>query len=747
MNSYNKQNNKQDIIQNQNIISKQNNIDYFKELNDIYKEIEKIYNQLSKNEDFLVIIENIKTNFINNNISIIEDNLSNTKLTNYASFDTKIIKILKILIQMLENFSNIKKENLKKNKENVLKFLKLFDNKEERQEPTSLSNNIDDILTKTDKYDDYAHIDSDSEEKKKEKTIKKEKYDQVQLIQDINGDDIYIYKYIYTFEYYLDIFVNKNLYYDEIDNQIKEKEKEIKTPPLTQANLKEKEKFKIELNNLHDINKKKYKELLIYIKFESFNIFEIVIKYIKSFENNENNEKKEKKDKNDILKEFKTQIYYETINIDNTQINDNNAKRKENSNEKIDLESRKKLLGEMKVLLDKQLNKLYNIINYLITSDKQEYSEEIVKINNFFKYKSYKEKEYKDPIIILIVNEETEIANLLEKNKNEKILLDNTRQTGDRDRDREERERRERRNNNYRQQYDGDEPAFGGGEKKSSKYYEDKYDDLKKFNETIKKFTTIIKSNEGIEDTEDPFEKTNKMLFGDTDKGLSSIYKNIWNDYIKGTQKNKAKGSTIETLKQDNRLYERFKEGELDPTEILKITFQDKSIFVCIILILRTISMVLIEFLIEYNVIGSLYRGIVIYSVIYIFLLICCVLLINYDSYKLRILVNYLNLHINSSNMFFHILLFILLIGLILIIINNNDINSMDIDNILTYTYIYKYIYEIAEKSKNIYENPETITTTNYLILSQKEKMKLRYRLDIITMIIFIFSSLLIFVM
>jgi hypothetical protein len=551
-----------------------------------------------------------------------------------------------------------------------------------------------------------------------------------------------IYKYICTFEYYLDIFVNKNEYDDKIENQIKDKEKEIKssTPTPTSANL---EKFKIELNNLHDKNKKKYKELLIYTKFESFNIFEIVIKYIKSFENNENIEKKEKKDKNDILKEFKTQIYYETINIDNTQINDNNAKRKENSNEKIDLESRKKLLGEMKVLLDKQLNKLYNIINYLITSDKQEYSEEIVKINNFFKYKSYKEKEYKDPIIILIVNEETEIANLLEKNKNEKILLDNTRQTGDRDREIERQRQREReRNNIYRQ-----EEAYGGGEKKSSKYYEDKYDDLKKFNETIKKFTTIIKSNEGIEDTEDPFEKTNKMLFGDTDKGLSSIYKNIWNDYIKGTQKNKAKGSTIETLKQDNRLYERFKEGELDPTEILKITFQDKSIFVFIILILRTISMVLIEFLIEYNVIGSLYRGIVIYSVIYIFLLICCVLLINYDSYKLRILVNYLNLHINSSNMFFHILLFILLIGLILIIINNNDINSMDIDNILTYTYIYKYIYEIAEKSKNIYENPETITTTTYLILSQKEKMKLRYRLDIITMIIFIFSSLLIFVM
>jgi hypothetical protein len=147
--------------------------------------------------------------------------------------------------------------------------------------------------------------------------------------------------------------------------------------------------------------------------------------------------------------------------------------------------------------------------------------------------------------------------------------------------------------------------------------------------------------------------------------------------------------------------------------------------------------MVLIEFLIEYNIVSTLHRGIVVYLVLYIFLIICSILLINYDSYKLRILVNYLNLHINSSNIFFHILLFILFIGLILIIINNNDSNKLDIDNVLNYTYIYKYLYEIAEKSN----------TVSDLKLSQKEKVKLQYRMDIITMIVFIFSSLLILIM
>ena len=367
----------------------------------------------------------------------------------------------------------------------------------------------------------------------------------------------------------------------------------------------------------------------------------------------------------------------------------------------------------MKELLDKQLNKLYGVIEYLISSRKEEYSTEITEIRKTFKDYT-KEKEYKDSILTLIVKEETEVNNLLTRNSDDKKRLESaTKQRG------------------------GKKSKQHGGEKKSNKYYEDKYIDIKVLNNKINNLIKKIKEVEGIEDSTDPFEKKTTTMFGDTSDGVNSIYKSIWNDYIKETKKTKAKGVTVENLKIDNRLYERFKENDLDPNDVLKVNFQDKVIFICIILIIRTFAIVLIEFLIEYNLVSTLYRGIVVYLVLYIFLIICGVLLINYDSYKLRILVNYLNLHINSSNIFFHILLFILFIGLILIIINNNDLNNMDIDNVLNYTYIYKYIYEIAEKSK-----PESD-----LKLSQKEKVKLQYRLDIITMIIFIFSSLLILIM
>jgi len=56
--------------------STQNNRDYFKELIDIQKEIKKIYKQLSKEETFPDILNSIKTDFINNNISIDEENSS-----------------------------------------------------------------------------------------------------------------------------------------------------------------------------------------------------------------------------------------------------------------------------------------------------------------------------------------------------------------------------------------------------------------------------------------------------------------------------------------------------------------------------------------------------------------------------------------------------------------------------------------------------------------------------------------------
>lgn len=774
----------------------QNNRDYFKELIEIQKEITKIYKQLSKEETFPDILNSIKTDFINNNISIIEDNISDTKLTNYKDFNSKIIKMLNIFIKILENFNENKEifQNLIKIKNFILEKIKKNEKKRnelfQQQElitfiNTLLENNSTEELKKKEnelatKENELVTKEGEEEKKKIDEEIKdlnEEIKDLKNITEDIKKgltnikklDDKYkkIFLNICIFNYYIDIFSNKNEIVIKIDENIKKTEDNIKK---NNELLKNRQKDDEILNNidadkktftsLHEKNKKIYKDLCNFIKLESLQIIKELSEYEDNLKspNEEKNKKSSNIEYNNFIDKFKNEIYYETININNTQVNDVNAKLKDISNERIDLESRKKLLGEMKELLYKQCNKLNNVLNYLRTSNKQEYSKELIAIRKIFPdytkgNENTKEKDNISNISILelIINEETEITKLLAKNIEDKKNIENTKNNNRRNEDDEDRYRdRDRDRFGRRPPGGGGKYKLTGGEKKSNKYYEDKYKDLLKLNKFIENLIISIKTNEGIEDTEDPFEnenKNNNKQLNVVGNSIASIYKNIWNDYVKETQKTKAKGFTIDTLKQENKLYERFKDGELDPTEILKITFEDKIIFIGIILLIRIFTMVLIEFLIDYNVIGTIYRGIVIYSVIYILLIILSVIIINYDSYKLRIIVNYLNLHINSSNIVLHIIMFCLLIGLILIIVNNNDIDSINIDNLLNYTYIYKYIYEIAEKSKYIYQNPEKITTTSYLIISEKEKMKLRYRLDIITMLIFIFSALLILVM
>jgi hypothetical protein len=404
-------------------------------------------------------------------------------------------------------------------------------------------------------------------------------------------------------------------------------------------------------------------------------------------------------------------------------------------NEKIDLDLRRKLLDNLKEDLDKQLNTFNKLVKFLVDSNKQEYSKEITSIQKSFKDYS-NEKEYKDNILSIVVNEEGDVKNSIKKTESELEVLEKKIKLQEMEL---ERDRAERKRNGGGSGGSRRPKKMFGGERKPNKYYEDKYKPLKALIDDIDTLIKQIAKTEGKEDGDkDPFSKKYGM-FGDAEDDVPTIYNTIWHDYKKEMNKIKSKGVTLDSLKQDNRLYERFKMNELDPQDVLKISFQDKVIFICIVLIIRTFAMVLIELLIEYNFVSTLSRGIIVYSVLYVLLLLTSVLIINYDSYKLRILVNYLNVHINSSNIFFHVLLFALFIGLILIIINDRegDNNLKGVDNIFNYTYVYKYIYEIAEKSK----------PTSDLLLTQKEKVKLQYRMDIITMIIFIFSSLLILIM
>ena len=704
--------------------------DYYKSLKDVKKEIDKIYNQLSKQETFPEILDNIKKEFLNNNINIIEDYLSKPNLTNYKGFNSKIIKILEILINILESYTYFGDgKGLKGEIEKIGRNIQIPDDKKKGEVSISKVGSGGIVTTTTEvraiaiEQNTIILIISENFEKEKltlQGFIAKDYIDQIG--KDKEKDINKILKCIITLYYYLNIFEKSDDYGNSLDDSIKELAGKIEGysgRKLSSPEEKDLNKLKDELKKAHDNNKRIYRDLFSYLKLSNYDIFESVANVATDKNKKKGDEKKPnepvKKDEKDSsaytehIQNFKTNIYYNIININNTPSTDIHAQLKESNNAKIDLEARQKVLSNTKLLLDKQLSKLHNIIETLIRLKKDEYSKQIIDIKGIFKDYE-KEGEFKDTISLLIVSEENDIVKLIAKNADDiKVYTEQIKNEG----------------------------KQRGGEKQSTKYYEDKYENIKILNDKIDGLIKEIRTFEGIEENNDPFDKSNNGMLS-ADDGIISIYKNIWNDYLKESKKNSKKGATIESLKFDDRLYERVNMNDLDPNKVLKVTFQDKVIFICIILIIRTFAMVLIEFLIEHNIISTLYRSILVYSLLYILLIIFSIFVINYDSYKLRILVNYLNLHINSSNIFFHILLFIIFIGLILIIISNNDNSLKNIDNVFNYTYIYKYVYEIAEKSN---------ASTSELLLSQKDKIKLQYRMDILTMIVFIFSALLILIM
>jgi hypothetical protein len=680
----------------------QKNTDYYKELKTVRKEIEKIYKQLSKDETLPEMIGNIQK-YLNKNIDFILGNLTKQNSI-YKGFNSKIIKILALLIQLLENFTTYRDFKSKYPEIDIVNYI---------------YSKI--ILNKTDEANN-AIINEAIKEYENDDKIK----------EDFSNVKDIILKII-NFMYYIERFEKNqlssedNLKITSIENSLKSAKQEVRET----LNKKLEEK-KIELD------KNKYRDVLNYIQV-SFDIFDYVDNKNELLITVPENEEKKAKEKRELeasqfIDSFKKEIYYTFILIDNARSDDPEMRQNDIRNEKIDLDLRRKLLDNLKEDLDKQLNTLNNLVKFLVDSNKQEYSKEITGIQKSFKDYS-KEKEYKDNILSIVVNEEGDVKKSITKTESELEVLEKKLklQEMELERDRAERKRGGSGGSNGRPK------KMFGGERKPNKYYEDKYKPLKVLIEAIDALIKQIAKTEGKDDGDkDPFSKKYGM-FGDAEDGVPTIYNTIWHDYKKEMNKIKSKGVTLDSLKQDNRLYERFKMNELDPQDVLKISFQDKVIFICIVLIIRTFAMVLIELLIEYNFVSTLSRGIIVYSVLYVLLLLTSVLIINYDSYKLRILVNYLNVHINSSNIFFHVLLFALFIGLILIIINDRegDNNLKGVDNIFNYTYVYKYIYEIAEKSK----------PTSDLLLTQKEKVKLQYRMDIITMIIFIFSSLLILIM
>ena len=242
---------------------------------------------------------------------------------------------------------------------------------------------------------------------------------------------------------------------------------------------------------------------------------------------------------------------------------------------------------------------------------------------------------------------------------------------------------------------------------------------------------------EYLENNDEANKDSDKSIDIGSDRG---IYEDIWHDYKLSVNKKDNKTEKWKNyllyLTEGEKVHDRVIQNNLDPEIVLKIDFRDKSIYIFLMFLIRTINIIALEFLIEYNIIKSLQYTIMLYGFMYLFIITLLVILVNYDSYKLRILFNYLNIHINSSNLLLQNILFIIFIILVYILVKSDDFLKY-FGDLFDFTNIYN----------NIYKFNESLNEDSDINLTQNEKLKLLYRIDIISMIIFIFSAFLVLIL
>ena len=148
--------------------------------------------------------------------------------------------------------------------------------------------------------------------------------------------------------------------------------------------------------------------------------------------------------------------------------------------------------------------------------------------------------------------------------------------------------------------------------------------------------------------------------------GDETMYSQIWNQYMTDV---KDENKLFEDTR--DKLYKSYKSNNLDPSDILSPTLDDKIIFVVITFIIRQIVLTFVEMMIDNGMITNLYMSLIYYIVFYVAIVLFIIILVNLDDYKFRILLNYFNLHGNLYGIFGHIAVFISIFLVLYVLIYN----------------------------------------------------------------------------
>ena len=194
----------------------------------------------------------------------------------------------------------------------------------------------------------------------------------------------------------------------------------------------------------------------------------------------------------------------------------------------------------------------------------------------------------------------------------------------------------------------------------------------------------------------------NKINFNEFNN--DNIFSRIWNKYINNLKNNIKTNQEI-----DDDFYNSVKVNDLNPDNVLEITNTDKIIFIVLIFVIRQITLLITNFLLDSDLIKSFNILIISFISIYIIVLTLFIIYVNLDNYKMRILFNYINLHINYYGISTHFFTFLLFIAIIYFYLKNSD---------------------------------KKLVESNSTKLNDEEKLDYKYKLSTISLIVFLFTSI-----
>lgn len=218
-------------------------------------------------------------------------------------------------------------------------------------------------------------------------------------------------------------------------------------------------------------------------------------------------------------------------------------------------------------------------------------------------------------------------------------------------------------------------------------------------------------------------EKLDRLLKGKVNE-LDIIFRRATNPVLATAVSEPSLFSTLYNQYQDrrnkvgqfvaaNELAKTMEANELIPRKALAVTGLDKTVFVFMTLFIRLFALSLVEWLIAKNQVRKMSWALGAFLVVYAAVFILFTLVVNMDIYRMRILFNYVNFHGNAGLVMTHLGMMLVFSIILFIVIQNVNLP----------------IRGFEKKT-----------------ISEEDKTSLMYRLEVLTMIIWLFLMILVVV-